>query len=517
MNDLKSNISDNSRRIARNTLLLYIRLLVLLPVGLYTSRVILQTLGESDVGIYNVVGGVVTMFGFLNAAMTGVSQRYITFALGKGDSAESRKVFSTVTFMHIAIALTVLIVGEVLGLWLLHHKMVIPPDRMNAAFWVFQASMASLVIMIISVPYNGAVIAHEKMEAFAYISVFDAFAKLATAFFVRFIPFDRLVLYALLIMLIQMIDRLVYRWYCLRRFDECRISREFDRSLFREMLGFGGWNMFGSLASVGMTQGVNVLLNMFFGTAVNAARGFAVQIENCVSGFVGSIQTAMNPQIIKNYAGEKYRRMHELMWCSSRYSFFLLLIIVLPLLLKADYVVALWLKDPPEHTAAFARIILLTSLINSMSGSVNTGSQATGDVRKVQVIVGSVLLMIVPVAYVFLKLGASPESVFCVTLAITLLAQIIRLVIVCPMVRMKIMDYVRNVYLPVTGVFLPTLALGWLIARLFPEDNIMNLLIVVLMSVTMTCIVIYAIGLNREEKSVIKAKILKKWDAGKEK
>ncbi|MCQ2163467.1 MAG: lipopolysaccharide biosynthesis protein [Bacteroidales bacterium] len=503
----RNTLSESSGRIARNTLLLYFRMILLLVIGLYTSRVILQTLGTDDVGIYNVVGGVVTMFAFLNSAMVGVSQRYITFSLGKGDPEASRKVFSTVMAMHIAIAAIVLVVGEAGGLWLLNHRMVIPPDRAGAAFWVFQSSMLSLLFMMVSVPYNGAIIAHEKMEAFAYISLFDAGAKLAIAFLIGFMKSDRLIIYAILLLAVQVIDRIVYGIYCRKHFEECRLGAKVDRNLFREMLGFGGWNMFGSLASVGMTQGVNVLLNIFFGPAVNAARSFAVQIESCVTGFVSNFQTAINPQIIKNYASDSKERMHSLVFSSGRYSFYLLLMIALPLILKADYVVTLWLKTPPEHTASFIRIIMLTALVNTMSGAVNIASQATGDVRKVQVTVGSVLLSIVPVAYLALKLGAPAEAVFITCLLITAAAQLIRLWIVCPMIGMRKRDYFRNVYLPVAKVAAPAAIAGTLIHAALPKDDFATLAATVAICIAVTAACIYFLGIGKAEKEFLKDRL----------
>ena len=265
--------------------------------------------------------------------------------------------------------------------------------------------------------------------------------------------------------------------------------------------------MFGSLANVGMTQGVNVLLNMFFGTAVNAARGFAVQIESCVSGFVSNFQTAINPQIIKNYASGSMERMHELIYSSGRYSFYLLLMIILPLIQKAEYVVTLWLKTPPEHTASFARIILLTALLNTMSGAVNIASQATGKVRKVQVTVGSVLLAIVPLGYLALKLGVKAEAVFIVTLVVTAIAQIVRLWIVCPMIGMRKRDYARRVYLPVAKVFIPSAAASAAIGLLFPKDNFAALALTVLCCVAATAFFIYTLGTGADERNFLKSKV----------
>ena len=307
-------ISSNNKRIAKNTLLLYFRMLVTMAVSLYTSRVVLNILGVEDFGIYNVVGGIVAMFGFINGSMTSATQRYLTFELGQNNRAQLTKVFSTSLSIHGIISFLIIVLAETVGLWFLWNKMQIPADRMNAAFWVFQCSVAASVIMIMSVPYNAAIIAHERMSAFAYISIIEVSLKLLIVCFLRYFHTDKLILYAALIVIVQFLIRLCYSWYCNRHFNETKYRWSWDKGLFKEMTGFASWNMFGSLAAITFTQGLNLLLNMFFGPVVNAARGIAVQAQTAIGQFSSNFQTALNPQITKSYATGDMEYMHGLIF-----------------------------------------------------------------------------------------------------------------------------------------------------------------------------------------------------------
>ena len=316
--------SANNKRIAKNTLLLYVRTLFVMVVSLYTSRVVLNTLGVSDYGIYNVVGGVVTMFGFINSSMTSATQRYITFALGKGDMTQLQKVFCTALQIHVFISVLIIVLGETVGLWFMYTQMQIPESRMDAAFWVLQCSIISTAIMIISVPYNADIIAHEKMSAFAYISILEVVLKLAVVFLLLVFSYDKLILYAFLILMVQLLIRFCYSYYCNRHFEESKYHHVWDKTLFKEMTGFAGWSMFGNLSGVLFGQGLNMLLNVFFGPVVNAARAVSVQVQGAIQQFVGNFQMALNPQITKTYATGKMDDMHKLMYRSARFSFYLL-------------------------------------------------------------------------------------------------------------------------------------------------------------------------------------------------
>lgn len=349
------NYNINNKRIAKNTFLLYIRMFFTMAVTLYTSRIILNVLGIEDFGIYNVVGGIITMFSFLNGAMSSSTQRYLTFELGKGEILQLRKVFQTSVNIHWLIALFILVLGETIGLWFLQEKMVIPSERLDAAFWVYQFSIITMMIMIISVPYNAAIIAHEKMSAFAYISVMEVLLKLGIVYLLYFTQLDKLKFYAALLCGMQLMVRIIYGLYCGRHFEETHYKWGWDGKLFREMLGFAGWNLWGGIAYVFFTQGLNIMLNVFFGPAVNAARGLAVQVQGAVAQFSLNFQMAINPQITKSYAKKDFTYMHSLIFRSSKFTFLLLTTLSLPLFIKADLILNIWLAVVPDYTVTIVR------------------------------------------------------------------------------------------------------------------------------------------------------------------
>lgn len=379
-----SSVSANNKRIAQNTLMLYFRMFLIMAVTLYTSRVILQTLGVTDFGIYNVVAGVVTMFGFINSSLSGASSRFITFALGRGDVNELQKEFSSIVVIHYLIAAGILILAETVGLWFVLHKLVIPEGRMQAAFWVYQSAVVSSVVMLISTPYNALIIAHEHMGAFAYISILETFSKLGIVLLLFVVKYDKLIIYAVLIVLVQIIIRIVYTIYCRKHFPESNGNLILDKKRAREIFSYAGWILNGNLAVVGYTQGLNILLNLFFGPAVNAARGIAVQVQSACNQFFASFQTAVNPQITKSYAQNDLPYMHQLVMSSSRFSFYLMLLISLPILFQTEYILHLWLGKVPDYTVNFVRIMLLVALNYTLSGPTLIAIHATGRIKRFQ-------------------------------------------------------------------------------------------------------------------------------------
>lgn len=498
--------SSNNKRIAKNTLLLYFRMIVIMLVTLYTSRVVLNTLGVTDYGIYNVVGGVVAMFGFINSSMTSATQRYIIFALGKGDIAEQRKVFSTSMQIHVLIAVLITVLGETAGLWFLYTQMQIPAERMTAAFWVLQCSIASTVIMVISVPYNADIIAHEKMSAFAFISILEAVLRLAAVFMLTVYSYDKLILYAFLILAVQLLIRFCYGRYCNRHFPEAKYRHVWDKALFREMTGFAGWSMFGNLASVLFGQGLNMLLNVFFGPVVNAARAVAVQVQSAIQQFVGNFQMALNPQITKTYAKGELGEMHKLMFRSARFSFYLLYLLSLPVLFETDFILTVWLKTVPENTIVFLRIMLCTSLLYSLSNPLMVANQATGKVRKYQAVCGSILLMILPVSYLCLMLGCPAFAVFIVHFAFELIAQVARMLILKPLIDVSFKDYFVNVYARVLLVVVLSAAAP-LMFYLNMDKSLLRFAVVLSVCIMSVALSSYFAGLSRGERTVINAKL----------
>ena len=497
--------SDNNKRIAKNTLLLYFRMLFMMAVSLYTSRVVLNTLGVEDYGIYNVVGGVVAMFGFINSSMSSATQRYITFALGKGDMNRLQTVFSTTLQIHTLIAGIIVLLGETVGLWFLYNKMQIPADRMDAAFWVLQCSIISTVVMIISVPYNADIIAHEKMSAFAYISILEVVLKLVIVYMLVVFSFDKLILYAILLLAIQLLIRFCYSIYCNRHFEETKYKHVWDKTLFKEMTGFAGWSMFGNLAGVLFGQGLNMLLNVFFGPVVNAARAVAVQVQNAVQGFVSNFQMALNPQITKTYAKGELSDMHKLMYRSARFSFFLLFFLSLPVLFETNFILTLWLKTVPENTVVFLRIMICTSLIYTLSNPLIIANQATGKVKKYQAVCGSILLLILPISYVCLLLGCPAYSVFIVHFIMESVAQLARMIMLRPLIGIRLRDYFQHIYLKViivvaASVIFPSLA------YLKMSDDFLRFLVVGVLCVISVSASVYTLGLSANERVFVKSK-----------
>ena len=501
-----SDNSSNNKRIAKNTIVLYLRMILILVVGLYTSRVVLNTLGVEDYGLYNVVGGFVTVFAFLNGAMSTATQRFITFELTKGDLKRQKTTFSTAINIHLVLAIVITIFAETIGLWFVYNKLVIPNERFTAALWVYQLSIATLFIQIISIPYNATIIAHEKMSAFAFISIMDVTLKLVIVHALTFVSWDKLIFYAVLLFLVGVLDRAIYGFYCERHFPEAKYSFIFDKLLLKELTNIAGWSLFGNLAGVGYTQGLNILLNMFFGPTVNAARGVAVTVQGVVSGFVANFQMALNPQITKSYAVGDLKRMRSLIFASSKFSYFLLFMIVWPIMIEAQTILTLWLKLVPDHTVWFMRLILCIMLIEALANPMMTSSQAVGKVKVYQSVVGGILLLILPIAYVFLRLGTSPESVFLVHLVMAIVAQMFRILIVGRMINLSIREYCTKVVLKVALVSAIVVVPTFLLFKFMPK-GLVSAAIVIITTIVMELLTIGFVGLTSSERCTVVLKV----------
>lgn len=502
-----SDFISSNKRIAKNTLILYLRMIFILCVGLYTSRIVLNTLGVEDYGIYNVVGGFVAFFSFLNGAMATATQRFITYELAQGNVERQITTFSTSVIIHFTIALLIVIAAETVGLWFVCTKLVIPEERFLAAIWVYQFSILTMFVSIISIPYNATIIAHEKMSAFAYISILDTVLKFVIVLLLTIVTFDKLVFYAALLFCISLLDRLIYGIYCKRHFAETRIKLIFDKKLFREMTNIAGWSLFGNIAGVFYTQGLNILLNMFFGPVVNAARAIAVTIQGVVTGFVSNFQMALNPQITKSYAVGDLPRMHSLIFSSSKYSFFLLLLIALPIMIETQAILTLWLKTVPDHTIWFTRLMLCILLIDALSNPLMISSQAVGQVKIYQSVVGGLMLLILPIAYIALKLGGNPEMVFMVHLIIAVVALIARVIIVGRMVSFSFASYAHKVLIPVSLVFVLAALVSTILFCVAPNGGLLKSVIIVILILAFTCMAILMVGINTNERQLLWYKI----------
>lgn len=418
--DFRVSVSENNKRIAKNTFALYLRMLFSMCVSLYTSRVILETLGVSDFGIYSVVGGVVGLLGFLNSSLSGATSRFLTFELGKGDHAALRSVFSCSLAIHFAIALAVLIFAETAGLWLLENELTIPPERLSAARAVLHFSVAGTMVGITQIPYTASILSHERMGIYAYVSIAEVLLRLGIVFLLVVSPFDKLSSYAALTFFVSAGTAMFYRFYCRKNFGECRFRFDFSAGTLRPILAFSAWDLLGNLSVVARTQGVNVLQNFFFGPIVNAAAGIAGQVQGAVSGFSENFLNAVRPQIVKYYARGEIPEMQKLICRSGKLSFFLLFFLSLPLILECEFVLNLWLKNVPEFAVAFVRLTLLNQLVSVAFRTMLYSIHATGKIRTMSFINGATYLLVLPISYVLLKNGFSPVTPF--VLNIVLLA-----------------------------------------------------------------------------------------------
>jgi O-antigen/teichoic acid export membrane protein len=487
-------------RIAKNTLMLYIRMFVLMLVGLYTSRVVLAALGEDDFGIYNLVGGVVAMFTVISGALNSAIQRFITFELGKGPEAQETKVYSTAVIIQIVLALVIVVLAEPVGLWFIDHKMTIDPSRIPAARLVLHFSLLSFVINLMSVPQMASITAHERMSAYAWIGILDGLLRLGVAILIAHSSSDRLVLYAALMAGVVLTVRTAYIIYCRINLPHCRFRPIFDRDLLKEMFSFAGWNFIGVTSGVLRDHGGNILVNLFSAPAVNAARGVAVQLNGAVQGFVTNFMTAVNPQITKSYSSGDREYMFALVRKSSRLSFCLLYLIALPVILNADYVLGLWLKDVPAHAPLFVQLFLVFALSESMSNPMITAMLATGDIRRYQLVVGGIQLLNLPVAYVCLKMGAMPEVTVIVAIVMSQICLWARLMMLNKATGFPIMPFVSDVYVTLLlKVVCVTLAFSLPVNMLKPE-GFAGFALSAGTCVIVTLLVVWLLGLQPDER-----------------
>ena len=482
-------------------------MLLIMVVQLFTSRVVLNTLGVVDYGLYNVIGGIVTMFAFLNGAMITSTQRYITFELGKGNMQRVKEVFTTCVQIHLIISLIIIILGETIGLWFLYEKMIIPEERFTAAMWVYQLSILTMCVQVMSVPYNSDIVAHEQMGVFAAISVIEVVLKLAVVYMLVIGDFDKLILYAVLIAAIQLLIRFFYTKYCNRHYEESLLIRTFDKQLAKEMGKFMGWNIWGNLAATLFGTGLNLLLNVFFGPVVNAARAIAVQVETAIAQFSSNFLMAVNPQITKLYAQGNLQDMHKLLFQASKFTFILMLVISLPVVVETDMILKVWLKIVPDYTVIFLRLLLAIVIIDSVARPLMTAAAATGDVKLYQSLIGGILLSIVPIAYVVLKLGGSPVSVYVVHLVICIIAFLTRLWVIKPMIKLSIRQYFSSVILRCALVLAVSLPLCLMVKRLLPV-GILPTITVCAVCVLVASASSYLLGLTHGERQFVHTKCM---------
>lgn len=500
--------TENTRRIAKNTLILYVRTLFTMLVSLYTSRVILNTLGVSDFGINNVVGGVVGMFSVISGSLSSSISRFITFELGHGDINKLKRIFSTSVNIQIGIALIIVILAECIGVWFVNHELNIPAGRLVAANWVFQCSLLSFAIGLISVPYNACIIAHERMSVFAYMSILETTLKLVIVYMLFISPYDKLISYAVLFVVVSLIMRLIYGWYCNQHFIESHYEFIYDRPLIKEMTGFAGWSFFGNTAYMLNTQGVDMLINIFFGVTLNAAKGIASQVQNAVMQFVGNFTVAINPQITKSYASGDREYMNKLVCRGARFSYFLLLIFTVPIVCEADYILHLWLKTVPEYASAFLRLILFGTLMTLLGNTMYTAILSTGNIKKYQIAVTVVGCLVFPLTWLAFSMGLPPETTYYIYIIIYFLLNFVRVYIAKELMDFPIKLYIFNVILKVVVVSIISFILPLLVVY-YLEEGFFRLCVMCIISFFSAISAIYVFGLEKIEREMVYKKILR--------
>lgn len=504
--------TNNHKRIAKNTVMLYFRMLFTMFVGLFTSRVILERLGINDFGIYNVVGGAIAMFGIVSGSMTSAVSRFLTFELGRQDIVRLRNIFYCSVIIQFALAIIVFVLIEIIGVWFVNHKMVIAPERLSAANWVLQCSAVTFIINMISVPYNAVIVAHEKMQAYAYISIIEVILKLTVAYLLYLTIFDSLKTYAVLSMISALAVRWIYTFYCKKNFEESRLNGEFKIDIIKEISSYSGWNFIGSSSSILRDQGVNILLNLFCGTAVNAARGIAIQVNHAVYNFSSNFMMAVNPRIIKLYAVGERKQMFSLVKESSKFSFFLLLILSLPILFCTSTILNLWLTVVPNYASIFTKLTLILGMSEALGIPLQFVNQATGRIKKYQIVVGGIQLLNFPLSYILLNMGLSPVSVYYCAITISQSCMFARLLMLRHSVGLNIKDYIYSVYLPVLSVAICTALPIYFISKII-ESNVqpyLSSILIILLCLVDSIATVWLIGCSNQERKQIKSIVLSK-------
>ena len=505
-----SQISKNNKRIAKNTVLLYMRTLITILISLYTSRVILQTLGVEDYGIYGIVGGVVIMLTFLNSSMSGATSRFITFALGERNKCKLQNVFNTAFYIHVLIAILVFIVAESIGLWFVCQKLVIPEDRIFAAQCVYHLFTISTIITIMQTPFNATIIAYERMDAFAYIEILNSILKLLIVFLLPYLPFDKLITYGCLFLGVNFVVFVCYVGYSFVQFDICRIRKLEDRSNVKPMLKYCLWDLFGSLSGTLKQQGTNIIINMFFGVLLNAASSIATQVQAAVSGLASNVIQAFRPQIIKSYSQDNIPLMQNYVCNAIKYTLLLYGICIIPLIIELDLVLTIWLGIVPEHTLWFCRLLLLNSYVGLSVMILITTNHATGKIKYLSTATGIYNMLILPVTYVAYKYFFLPaETTYVINICFTLLTLVTDLIITKRLIpTIFIRKIVKSIVLPVvisSVVFIPCMILKTSISNPY-----IQFILIVFMSIIAHLIITYRYILSDEMKQTVRMKLINK-------
>lgn len=485
-------------------------MLVVMAVTLYTTRVVLHVLGASDYGIYNVVGGIVTMMNFINSALSSSSSRFLTYELGAGNKGRLDETFSASLNLHLVAAVIVLIISETVGLWFLYQKLVIPPERMVAAFWVFQFSVITMMLSFTQVPFNASLISHENMSIYAFIGLYEAITNLLVVYLISITSADKLIMYALVLMLNKAIVQLFMCFYTSNKYEECRFRLIKDTALYKKLLGYSGWDLIGNLAVVCQGQGISILLNMFFGPIVNAARAVASQVQGGVSLFVSNFLLAVRPQVVKNYAEGNTSRMYQLTFMGAKFSYLLMLALILPLCFEIKFILRIWLgTEVPENTDVFAIIVLITYLVETYHMSSLMAYHAIGRIKTGNLVGGSLMISSLPISYILLKLGSPAYSVFIAIFVVNFIQMVYSWWLIHGYVSFSYGELIRKVYLP-TIVITILASIPPSIIFLLMLDGWVRLIILVLGTEMPLLVLVYFLGLDKNERTSVMSLLMKK-------
>lgn len=496
----------NNKRIAKNTMMLYVRTIFVLLISLYTSRVLLKELGIEDYGIYQVIGGLVAMFSIISNSLSTAISRFITYEIGNGDKEKLKRIFATSIIIQTFISLIVLVIVEVIGLWFMHTEMQIPDGRMYAAQWVLHCTLITFLINLLSVPYNACIIAHEHMKAFAYVSVVEAILKLAICYLISISSTDRLITYSVLLTLTAIGIRIIYTVYCHRHFEETHTKITFDEQVFNEMFGFAGWSFFSNSASVLNNQGVNMLMNVFFGVTVNAARGIAYQVEHAILQFVYNFTMAVNPQITKSYAAGDLKGMHTLVCRSAKFSFFAMLLMALPVFFEAKHILSIWLVEIPEFTVIFVQLSLILGICDCIGNSGFTACMATGKLKLYALVITTIGILEFPLTWLFFVLGAPVVSTYYTYIVVKISVLIARMILLQQMVGLKTTIYIKQVFVPIIKTSIIAVLPLWILVT-FMDSSILRLALSIVVSFSSVTLSSLFVGMSANERHTIIQKV----------
>lgn len=504
-------IESSNKRIAKNTLFLYLRMFAVMAVSLFSSRIVLQVLGVADYGMYNAVGSIVIMFSLINGTLSSGTSRFLTFALGKNNKEEIKKTFGVAFFMHAAIAVFVFILAETVGLWFLYNKLNIPANRFIAANWLYQFSIISCMLSMTQVPYSAMIIAHERMNIYAWVGIAEAMWRIFYMIILMYVPLgDALIAYGVLILIWNCGLQIFYRMYCVNNFPESRLSFVKDKSLYKKIASFSMWDLIGSFCATGNSQGLNLLVNMFFGVTLNAARGLAYQVENVIQQFVTNFMTAVSPQITKRYAEGRISDMMHLMFESSKFGFLLLFMVTLPVFLEAPKLLSIWLVEVPDNAVLFLRLLMIAMLIRAFARPVVTAVHATGNIRFLNIVSGLTSMALqIPGTYVLYKLGYPAQVMFFVMIFVYVICDYLELISLKRKITFSILQYTMDVYVKCIFISIPAVLVGVTIVS-YVQSSIFRILLTSFSTTIILSIFVLLFGVDLDVRHNIVSRVIEK-------